>query len=91
MKIKPEHLQYMKAEIDATLAIYGADALVTAYSNGEFHNADKVKDLQKRFCFDLLYCAGLVSWVCDNVYSYADDDHLFTALKAICPKVERLY
>lgn len=91
MKIKPEHLQYMKAEIDATLATHGADALVTAYSNGEFHNADKVKDLQKRFCFDLLYGAGLASWVCDNVYSYANDDHLFTALKAICPKVERLY
>lgn len=91
MKIKPEHLQYMKAEIDATLATHGADTLVTAYSNGMFANADTCKDLQKRFCFDLLYGAGLVRWVCANVYTYANDDHLFTALKAICPKVERLY
>jgi hypothetical protein len=89
MKIKDEHYKYMKHEIDATLDKY--PDLVSEYESGNFPRADKVKDLQKRFCFDVMYGAGLTKWVCDNLYGYMHDSHIYTALKSICPKVTRNY
>jgi len=47
--------------------------------------------LQTRFNFDIMYMAGLTKWICDNLYPYANDDHIATALKRICPKVTRRY
>ena len=37
----------------------------------------------KRYRWDLLYKAGLSQWICDNIYQYADDDHLDTVLRNI--------
>jgi hypothetical protein len=89
MKIKPEHFEHLKTEIEAILSKY--DRVVDEYEKGQFPRSEKVKDLQKRFCFDVLYGAGLSKWVCDNLYPYMNDDHLYTALKAICPKLERKF
>ena len=92
MKIKKEHLEHMQTEIDKLLANSGgADWVVSRYELGQFPNSEKVIDLQERFCFDLMYAAGLTKYVCDTVYSYANDNHLYTALKNICPKVVRKY
>ena len=33
--------------------------------------------------WDALYASGLSQWICDNIYSYANDDHIETALKRI--------
>lgn len=41
----------------------------------------------KRYCFDLLYRAKLSSWLCDTVYKYADDGHIYTAVKHILRSV----
>lgn len=89
MKIKPEHFEYMKAKIDKVLAKY--PDLPAQYERGDFPRSDKVKDLQKRFCFDVFHGAGLTSWACENIYPYANDNHVYTALKAILPKVENKY
>lgn len=89
MKIKPEHFQHLKTEIEAILSKY--DRLVEEYETGQFPRSEKVKDLQKRFCFDLLHGAGLNRFVCNDLYSYMNDDHIYTALKAICPKVQRRF
>ena len=89
MKIRQEHLNTLKINIDELLAKY--PSLVDEYEQGQFPRADKVKDLQKRFCFDLLYGAGLNSWVCDELYPYLNDSHLYTALKAVCPTVTKKY
>lgn len=35
----------------------------------------------KRLHWDALRQAGLITWVCDNLYSYANDDHIDTALR----------
>lgn len=92
MKITSEHFLHMKSAIDQVLAIHNADGqLVRAYETGNFPLADRVQDLQKRFCFDLFYLAGLTTFACDNLYSYVDDTHIFTALKQICPAVVRAY
>ena len=37
----------------------------------------------RRFRWDLSYRARLTPWICANVYSYADDTHIDTALRAI--------
>lgn len=91
MKIKPEHFAHIKAAIDTTIAKHGEAAIIAAYETGNIPRADKVKNLQERLCFDLLHYSGLTPWVCDNIYTYANDDHLFTALRKICPTVTRRY
>ncbi len=88
MKIKPDHLQFLKVAVDETLAVHNSKGeLVVAYERGEFSNSEKTKDLQRRFCFDILFATGLTKWVCKNLYPYLNDEHLYTALKALCPKV----
>lgn len=89
MKIKPEHFEHMKREIDRVLAKY--PNVVDAYERGNFPRAERVKDLQKRFCWDLLYSAGLLPFIVEHVYPYANDEHIYTALLRICPVVNRKY
>ena len=89
MKIKPEHFEHMKTTIDGYLKRH--EGIIGLYEQGLFVRSDRVKDLQTRFNFDLMYMAGLTRYVCDNIYPYANDDHVMTALKRICPKVERKY
>lgn len=88
-KIIAEHQSIIKNAIDSVLAKY--PNIVEEYNQGRFARSDKVKDLQVRFNFDLLYATGLNSWICDNVYSYANDVHLQSFLKSICPTVTRNY
>ena len=91
MKIKNDHFEALKTAIDATLEKHNSRGeLVKCYEAGNFSRADKVTDLQKRFCFDVLYGSGLTRWVSDNL-SYLTDDHIFTALKKVCPIVARKY
>ena len=89
MKIQKEHFDYLQSKIDAVLAKY--PNVAHEYEQGQFPRSDRVKDLQERFNFDLFYGAGLSKWAADNLYTYMDDSHLSTALKRICPKVERKY
>jgi hypothetical protein len=92
MKIKQEHFDHLQTSIDQVLAQYNDQGqLVSEYERGLFPRSEKTKDLQRRFCFDLLFGAGLNKFVCDELYSYLDDDHIYTALKAIVPKVSRNY
>lgn len=89
VKIKPEHRDYLKSKIN--LVLIEQAQLPALYEAGNFPRSESVKDLQKRFCFDLLNLAGLVPWVCTEIYPYANDDHLYTALKSVCPTVVRKY
>lgn len=89
MKVKPEHVAIIKAEIDKVLALHNSKGeLVADYQTGNFCRSKAVKDLQKRFCFDLLFATGLNSWLSNTVYTYANDEHLYTVLKSICPVLE---
>ena len=46
------------------------------------------KDLDMRIRWDLFYAAEIGKWVCDNVYCYATDDHLDTALRQIMEEIQ---
>lgn len=43
-------------------------------------NSRPPKDLNKRLRWDCLYSFLGTRWICDNIYSYANDEHLDTAL-----------
>lgn len=92
MKIKTEHYAILESAINDVLAVHNAKGeLMRCYESGDFHKSEAVKDLQKRFCFDVLFGTGLNKFVCDELYPYMDDNHLYTALKSICPKVIKRY
>ena len=92
MKIKKEHFDHLQTSINQVLAQYNDQGqLVAEYERGLFPRSEKTKDLQRRFCFDLLFGAGLNKFVCDELYPYLNDDHIYTALKAIVPEVSRNY
>jgi hypothetical protein len=92
MKISTEHYEKLSTVINEVLSVHNGDGeLVACYESGKFARADKVKDLQKRFCFDVLYGSGLQSFVCKELYEYLDDTHIYTALKSICPTVTKQY
>jgi hypothetical protein len=82
MKIQPEHYTIMH---DAIAAL-PRDA-VAAHKAG-LVNDPRVKDLGKRFRWDLLNAAHLIPFVCDTIYSYANDTHIDTALRAIVTELE---
>ena len=89
MKIKQQHFDHLKVEIETVLFKYNQDnKLVEEYQRGDYPRAESTQDVQRRFCFDVMYGAGLNKFVCDSLYPYLNDDHIYTALKAICPKVE---
>ena len=79
MKIKPEHIEYMRGVIAAGVAIPSrahrplpklADYLAAGMS-------------AKRWRWDVLYYVGLSSWLVEHVYPYANDEHIDTALRHI--------
>lgn len=55
------------------------------YKDGNFHNADKVKDINTRFRFDILY--AIPSNVRNDFYSKAykigNDNHVNSLLKSL--------
>jgi len=91
MKITPKNYAYLKDSIETVLADY--PNVINEYELGQFPRSGQVKDLQRRFCFDLLFGAGVSSWISSNLYGLNDlnDDHIYTALKAICPTLTKRY
>ena len=79
MKIKPEHYAYIKSAVALNFtAEYVASRRAAIVAQG------KAKDVEMRLRWDLTYLApGLSQWLSDNVYPYANDNHIDTALRSI--------
>ena len=79
MKMKPEHYKHIETQIlDICFdndVVAMEQCRVMAYERQGLTN--------KRFRWDLLYMAGLSTWICDNLYTYLDDDQIDTALRKI--------
>jgi hypothetical protein len=95
MKFTPQHLAILKAGINRVLA--KNPTIIEQYQTGQFTRSERVKDLQKRFCWDLFWATGFrigdgvgMDTNCGITGDY-HDDHIFTALKSVCPKVVRQY
>ena len=83
LKITPEDLQVLRN----ALTPLDTQERRTAYRNGQFPNAERCKDLDMRYRWDLLYASGLklgdgVGVRGDlDLYAYLDDDHIDSALR----------
>ena len=71
MKVSTEHVQYIKQAI-------------TPIDIPELRAVYKEAGLSdKRYRWDLLYRAKLSQWLSDNIYPYANDDHIDTVLRQL--------
>ena len=94
MKMPQEGLNVLNRRISDLQKHPDWNAFVTQYKTGNFYNADKTKDVQRRFCFDVFHKINNISmiggyerfsaWVYDNDMN---DNHLYTALKSLLPKI----
>ena len=83
MKIKPEHYAHM---LDAMGEAQAAQPTMTR----AHYEANRIGiDCAKRHRWDLSYAAKLTPYICEHVYSYANDAHIDTALRAIVGELER--
>ena len=82
MKIKAEHYNFMR---DAITPFKGQ----IAQFRQRIINEGKAKDAEKRLRWDLAYLADLTWWLCENVYTYANDAHIDTALRSIMKELEQ--
>lgn len=71
MKITLQHQSHIASALDAIKPLI-LDARATYKNSG-------LSDM--RFRWDMVRQAGLITWLCDNIYSYANDDHIDTALR----------
>jgi hypothetical protein len=84
-KIKPEHFAQLRAGI---LALVN-DKPEAVRLHHEAIKADvRVKDVALRFRWDLLNAAKLTELLCREIYGYANDAHVDTALRAIMREVQ---
>lgn len=73
MKIRPEHYAKMKSEIARVLTTVQPQVL----------DVFRKTHSEKRFRWDLMYAAKLTPFICNELYPYANDEHIDTALRAI--------
>ena len=89
MKMKKEHFEELKAEIEK----FDLEKLAEQYEKGNFPRSESVNDLQVRFVWDV-YWRLPNQWRIEfmrDLYEYLNDNHIETALKRICPKITRKY
>ena len=85
MKIQPQHFEQIKSAFKN----FGADKIkahrVFLQSPD---NPRPPKDLETRLAWDILWATLGSKWICDNVYSYANDSHVLTALKRAIVEID---
>ncbi len=80
--------QYDYLVIKRAVSLFDTVELREKYQRGDFPRADRVKDLNKRYRWDLAWLSGILAsngYVTEKVYQYANSDHLDTALRKIVP------
>lgn len=84
LKIKPEDLETLKK----ALKPFDTPALRQKYIDGDFMNADKVVDMDKRYRWDLLYAAQQRVFV-KALYEYMNDVNLDSALRVLVKPLKK--
>jgi len=77
MKIRPAHYAFIRN------AFATVPAETITKHRAFIVKEGKAKDIEKRLRWDLAYSLNLSTWLCSNVYDYADDSHIDTALRSI--------
>lgn len=80
MKITPAHLAALRERVSPLDTAERREC----YRSGDFPRAELVKDLDKRYRWDLFYAGTAGDWsLVTAIYTYANDTHLDTALRSI--------
>lgn len=84
MKMKQSHYSHMLSAIKTRMNSGG----FTTWQHIDEHrryiiNQGTSKDVERRLRWDMTYVAKLTPWICSTLYSYLDDNHIDTALRAI--------
>lgn len=79
MKIRPEHYEHIRA------AIAALDPNRVAAHLEQLRSDTRVRNLGVRYRWDLLHAAVSSRWICAELYPYANDEHIDTALRRIVP------
>jgi hypothetical protein len=79
MKIKPEHFATLKAAIQQ----HDTPERRARYLKGDFPRSDRTKDLNMRYRWDLLWEFVGTTFITTQIYPYANDTHIDTALRNI--------
>tara|TARA_A100000171_G_C2004181_1_gene83256 strand:+ start:37 stop:333 length:297 start_codon:yes stop_codon:yes gene_type:complete len=84
MKIKEKDYKKLSQYLEQAISHCGVGYLEDHKLN--LKDDKRVKDINRRFAFDLLFIAGRVNKECryfvsDVLYEYINDDHIYTALK----------
>ncbi len=83
MKITPEHYEHLRSRCELAAKTFDWSAEQVQRQIEIYRAAPEVSDPEKRVRWNLLWAARLSQWLCENVYPYANDDHIDTALKQI--------
>jgi hypothetical protein len=77
MKITIEHYEHIALALDSIQP--RIIAAIPEYKKAGLSN--------ERLRWDCIRATGLIPWLCDNIYSYANDDHIDTALRVYFKKL----
>lgn len=69
--------------LKASVAQVDTEAARERYRSGDFLNADKVTDLNKRYRWDVAHSAVGTRWICDEYNAGLNDFHIDAALRAL--------
>lgn len=83
MKVSTEHLTMLRESV----APLDTEATRTRYLSGDFPRADRVKNLDMRYRWDLAWASGVLMTDTIRDASYKDA-HIDTALRSIIPALE---
>lgn len=78
MRVSSDHY----AQLHAAIAPIDIPNRREDYKAGKFYRAELVKDIDRRYRWDLLWASGAASVLYDAGYN---DDHIDTALRSIVP------
>lgn len=87
LKMKPEHI----AKLREYITPLDTQANRQRYRDKQVPNAERVKDWDRRYRWDLFNAAGRdmnphgpgTKFCCDELYPYLTDDHIDSALRTI--------
>ncbi len=79
MKMAAEHVEHLRAAI----APRDTAEMRDAYRTGQFPRADRCKDVDKRYRWDLLNATVPARWVCERYDEGLTDANVDTALRSI--------
>ena len=85
MKISKQDFEDLSVEVNKVVSIIGKQHLLTMYEAGQFVNSDWVKDLNRRFRWDLFWKTPF--WAEERWTAYKDA-HMDTALRKIMKNLE---